>query len=62
MRRNETVTCRISYFICANLHASSLEHTKVNEVEKSDNHCKKRKKNRKKNKTPLVQDSNNAGT
>lgn len=55
MQLNDTLSCRMSYFICANFHASSLEHTKVYEVEKkkSDNHSKNKKK------TALVQDGNN---
>lgn len=56
MQLNDTRSCRMSYFICANFHASSLEHTKVYEVEKkkrSDNHSKNKKK------TALVQDGNN---
>lgn len=37
--------CRIGYFICANFHASSLEHTKVYEVENGDHHSKNVREN-----------------
>lgn len=32
--------CKICHFICAKVNASSLEHTKVYEVENGDNHSK----------------------
>ena len=48
MHTQTHVYCRIGYFICAKSHASSLEHTKVYEVENGDNHSRKIKKKKKK--------------
>ena len=54
MHTQTHVYCRIGYFICAKSHASSLEHTKVYEVENGDNHSRKIKKKKKKKKTKTV--------